>query len=84
MATQLTTQNTADSTIYSEPSTLVTSQQGNPPIAREPGSSSDAIPLMDHSSSDYQELNTVRANEENTYQSLNLTTRMKQVASRQR
>ena len=84
MATQLTTQNTADSTIYSEPSTLVTSQQGNPLIAREPGSSSNAVPLMDHSSSDYQELNTVRENEENTYQSLNLTTRMKQVASRQR
>ena len=84
MATQLTTQNTADSTIYSEPSTSVMSQQGNPPIARKPGSSSNAVPLMDHSSSDYQELNTVRANEENTYQSLKLTTRMKETASRQR
>ena len=84
MATQLRTQNTADTTIYSEFSATMTSPQGNPHIAGKPGSSSNAVPVRDYSSSDYQELNAVRANEENTYQSLNLTTRMKETASRLR
>ena len=84
MATQLTVQNTACSTIYSEPYTTSTSQQGNPPIARKPGSSNNAVALRDYSSSDYQELDAVRANEENTYQSLKLTTRMKEAAFHQR
>ena len=84
MATPLTTQNTAASTIYSEPSTTSTSQQGNPPIARKSVPSNNAVPLRDYSSSDYQELNAVRANEENTYQSLKLTTRMKEAAFHQR